>query len=184
MTDEYKDGELDYADGDLEDKFGDSGYYYDLFPEERDGEPDDYEKGIIGWTYDGNPIYKNGSSNNKKSTDYNNLIIDYITNFSSSNYVNGTKVYSAGLAGDVIATGDKIYFRYKDGTFYKGWLKVGKNWYYFDLTDLTLVINSLKDIDDKVYYFNNYGQMASNTILEIANCKIQVDSNGACKMIN
>ena len=42
-------------------KFGDSGYYYDLFPEERDGEPDDYEKGIIGWTYDGNPIYKNGS---------------------------------------------------------------------------------------------------------------------------
>lgn len=38
----YKDGEPDYSDGDLEDKLGDSGYYYDLFPEERDGEPDDY----------------------------------------------------------------------------------------------------------------------------------------------
>ena len=37
----YKDGEPDYSDGDLEDKLGDSGYYYDLFPEERDGEPDD-----------------------------------------------------------------------------------------------------------------------------------------------
>ena len=35
----YKDGEPDYADGDLEDKLGDSGYYYDLFPEERDGQP-------------------------------------------------------------------------------------------------------------------------------------------------
>ena len=184
VADAYKDGEPDYADGDLEDKLGDSGYYYDLFPEERDGEPDDYEKGIIGWTYDGNPIYKNGSSNNKKGTDYNNPIIDHITNFSSSNYVNGTKVYPAGLAGDVIATGDKIYFRHKDGTFHRGWLKVGEKWYYFDPNTMGVVTNQLKEIDGLVYYFDKYGLMASNTILEIANYKIQVDSNGACRLIN
>ena len=182
VADAYKDGEPDYADGDLEDKLGDSGYYYDLFPEERDGEPDDYEKGIIGWTYDGDPIYKNGNSNNKKGTDYNNPIVDHITNF-SNNSASGTQVFSAGLAGDVIATGGKIYYRHKDGTFHKGWLKVGEKWYYFDPVDLALVTTALKDIDGNVYYFNNYGQMMTNTVIEIAGYKIRIDGNGWCSII-
>ena len=117
----YKGGEPDYADGDLEDKLGDSGYYYDLFPEERDGEPDDYEKGIIGWTYDGDPIYKNNNSNSKNGTNYNSkdLITDYINNYKGNATSNETRVISAGLAGDIIQTGDKIYFRHKSGTFHK-----------------------------------------------------------------
>lgn len=52
------------------------------------GEPDDYEKGIVGWNYDGNPIYKNGSSDKKKSTNYNDPIVDHVTNYSGSSGVN------------------------------------------------------------------------------------------------
>ena len=188
VADAYKDGEPDYADGDLEDKLGDSGYYYDLFPEERDGEPDDYEKGIIGWNYDRDPIYKNGNSNNKKGTDYNNPIVDHITNFGkdygANSSANGTQVFSAGLAGDIVVTGDKIYYRHRDGTFHKAWLKVGEKWYYFDPVDSALVTTALKDIDGIVYYFNNYGQMMTNTVIKIAGYRINIDSNGACKLIN
>ena len=66
----YKDGEPDYADGDLEDKLGDSGYYYDLFPEERDGELDDYQS-------------SKSNNNSKKSTNYDSnfsIADDYIRN--------------------------------------------------------------------------------------------------------
>ena len=87
------------------------------------------------------------------------------------------------MAGDVIATGGKIYYRHKDGTFHKGWLKVGEKWYYFDPVDLALVTTALKDIDGNVYYFNNYGQMMTNTVIEIAGYKIRIDGNGWCSII-
>ena len=62
----YKDGGPDYADGDLEDKLGDSGYYYDLFPEERD-EPDDYNNSNSSSYSSGS----SSSSNNSKITTIN-----------------------------------------------------------------------------------------------------------------
>lgn len=189
VSDAYKFGEPNYGDGDLEDKLGDSGYYYDMFPEERDGEPDDYEKGIIGWNYDGDPIYKNNNSG-KKKTDYNNPIVDHVTNASGpvtirkDTIIDGATVYPVGSVADILVIGNRVYYRYKDGIFHKGWLKVGNSWYYFDPDTLGLVFNQLKEIDGLIYYFDSYGVMASNTIMEIANCKIQIDSNGACKVID
>lgn len=96
-----------------------------MFPEERDGEPDDYEKGIVGWTYDGDAIYNSNSSNNKNNTNYNNPITGYENNFNRYNIAN----------------------------------------------------------DIKVYYFNEYGQMLSNTIIEIVGTKIAIDKNGSCTVI-
>ena len=186
VAEAYKGGEPDYADGDLEDKLGDSGYYYDLFPEERDGEPDDYEKGIIGWTYDGDPIYKNSTSNNKNGTNYNSkdLITDYINNHKGSIISYENRVISAGLAGDIIQTGDKIYYRHKSGTFHKGWLGLSNNkWYYFDPNDSTLATNTLKDIDGFVYYFDKYGVMMSDTNIELGGHKIKIDSMGRCQLV-
>ena len=73
-------GEPDLADGDLEQKL--YPFYYDAFPEEREPDADDLAKGIIGWDYDGDPIYRdnNSQSSNKNGTDYNRQIIDYYTN--------------------------------------------------------------------------------------------------------
>ena len=186
VADAYKGGEPDYADGDLEDKLGDSGYYYDLFPEERDGEPDDYEKGIIGWTYDGDPIYKNNNSNSKNGTNYNSkyLITDYINNYKGNATSNETRVISAGLAGDIIQTGDKIYFRHKSGTFHKGWLGLANNkWYYFDPSSLELVKNELKEIDGYVYYFDQYGVMMTNATVEIGWSRVKIDDKGRCQLL-
>lgn len=74
-------GEPDLSDGDLEQKL--YPFYYDAFPEEREPDADDLAKGIIGWDYDGNPIYRddnNSQSSNRAETDYNRQIIDYYTN--------------------------------------------------------------------------------------------------------
>ena len=45
------------------------------------------------------------------------------------------------------------------------------------------MIYIFKDIDGKVYYFNDYGQMMTNTVIEIAGYKINIDGNGWCSVI-
>lgn len=71
-------GEPDLSDGDLEQKL--YPFYYEAFPEEREPDPDDIKNGIVGWDYEGNPIYKDDNSySNNKGTDYNNPIIDHYT---------------------------------------------------------------------------------------------------------
>ena len=150
-----------------------------MFPEERDGETDDYEKGIEGLDYDANPIYKNNNSNNKYSV--NNSVgstKDYTTNS------NGIRITNVGVAGDIIVIGDNLYYRHSDGTFHKGWLGLSNGWYYFDPNNSVLVRNELKEIDGVVYYFDNYGIMLFNTIIEIAGYKIKIDENGYCTLIN
>ena len=86
------------------------------------------------------------------------------------------------VIGAVTANG-KVYYKNNDGTFHRGWKEEGGYWYYFDPTDLALVTTALKDIDGKVYYFNDYGQMMLNTVIEIAGYKIRIDGNGWCSVI-
>lgn len=77
----------------------------------------------------------------------------------------------------------KVYYKNNDGSFHRGWKEEGGDWYYFDPTDLALVTTALKDIDGKVYYFNDYGQMMANAVINIAGYKINIDGNGWCSVI-
>ncbi len=77
----------------------------------------------------------------------------------------------------------KIYYKNDDGTFHRGWKAEGGYWYYFDPSDLALVTNTLKEIDGKVYYFNEHGQMLSNIVIDIAGYKINIDANGWCQLV-
>ena len=163
----YRGGEPDYADGDLEDKLGDSGYYYDLFPEERDGEPDDYKGGYTSRNYNGN-----------------NMIVDHITNFNSNKKAYKSEILPAGDLGDVIVVGNNIYFRYKNGTFYKGWLGLPQGWYYFDPITFAVARNEFKNINGVVYYFGDQALMLSNTIIEVAGHKVYIDINGSCTLVS
>lgn len=162
----YKGGEPDYADGDLEDKLGDSGYYYDLFPEERDGESDDYSK-------DSSSQSSNSSKNYSSNFEVNDEFIRNMRDIRTRRY----RVIGA------INVNGKTYYKNDDGTFHTGWKEELGSWYYFDPENLALVRNALKDINGKVYYFNEYGQMLSNTIIEIAGTKIAIDKNGWCSVI-
>ena len=165
VAEAYKGGEPNYADGDLEDKLGDSGYYYDLFSEERDGEPDDY----------GNQ--KNSNNTSKKYNSNFNLTDAYIRNI--PNYNTRTyKVYGA------VAVEGKLYYINDDGSFYRGWKEEKGYWYYFDPKDLALCINTLKDIDGKVYYFNSLGHMVLNTIVELGGYQVTIDEHGWCSIVN
>ena len=162
----YKGGEPDYADGDLEDKLGDSGYYYDLFPEERDGESDDY-------------VRKNNSQSSGSSKKYSSnfdVNDDFIRN------MRDIRTRQFRVIGAINVNG-KIYYKNDDGTYHRGWKEELGSWYYFDPETLALVCSALKDIDGKVYYFNEYGQMVTNSIIEIAGIKIAIDNNGWCTAI-
>ena len=164
----YKGGEPDYADGDLEDKLGDSGYYYDLFEEERQDEPEDYE----------DEINKNKSNNKKKiyKSDI-NINDQYIRNMPDYN----TRSYR--IIGAVSANG-KTYYKNADGTFHRGWKEENGYYYYFEPTTLALVTNELKDINGAIYYFNEYGQMERNKIIEIAGIKVKIDNSGICSVVS
>ena len=157
----YEDGEPDYSDGDLEDKLGDSGYYYDLFPEERDGESDDYD------------------SSTKPKVNYNsNFVIDdsFIKNMKDIR----TRQYR--VIGAVTVDG-KIYYKNSDGSFHTGWKEELGRWYYFDPTTLALVMHELRDINGKVYYFKPNGVMACDEIITIGGIRIYVDKDGCCSII-
>ena len=164
----YKDGEPDYADGDLEDKLGDSGYYYDLFPEERDGEPDDYQS-------------SKSNNNSKKSTNYDSnfsITDDYIRNMKNINTRKFYRVYGA------VNINGNTYYRNQDDTYYRGWKEENGSWYYFDEITYVLVRNGLKNIDGIVYYFNEYGQMESNKTINIAGYNVAIDENGSCRIVD
>lgn len=158
----YKGGEPDYADGDLEDKLGDSGYYYDLFPEERDDEPDDYK-----------PSYK---SNNKYKSNFNvdENFIRNMKDISTRQY----KVYGA------IVVNNKVYYKNADGSFHSGWKEELGKWYYFDPTTFALVMNELRDINGIVYYFKKNGVMACNETFLISGISLYADKNGSCSIVN
>lgn len=186
----YKDGEPDYADGDLEDKLGDSGYYYDLFPEERD-EPDDNISNNSGTKTDiNNPkmyYYNNiaGYYNNPNSL-RNNSNFQIIIKDSNDNTIGATNIgNSSGSSANYSNAGFKeingnIYYIKPDGTFKTGWLHASDKWYYFDLQNSALVMNQLKEIDNRVYYFQADGVMACNTIVTLGGMNVIVNEKGEC----
>ena len=187
----YKNGEPDYADGDLEDKLGDSGYYYDLFPEERDGEPKDYAKGKNSKS-PSSP--KNYNSNFEITDDFIRNMNNYDTRKFRFEFPDGSSWYGtmtdfekikAQLRYGFTKIGDKWYYKKQDGSFKTGWQQDSNGkWFYFDPVDLSSIENQLKEIDGKVYYFNENGEMEANKIVNIAGYKINIDKDGICVLIN
>ena len=157
----YKDGEPDYSDGDLEDKLGDSGYYYDLFPEERDGEPDDY-----------NPSSKSRGNYNS-NFEINDNFIRNMKDIRTRQY----RVIGA------ITVNGKIYYKNNDGSFHTGWKEELGKWYYFDHVTLVLVMYELRDINGKVYYLKPNGVMACDETFTISGIKIHADKDGGCSIV-
>ena len=120
-------------------------------------------------------VTDSSSSKKQYSTNF-NLNDDFIRNMQD------IRTRQFRVIGAVTANG-KVYYKNNDGSFHRGWKEEGGYWYYFDPIDLALVTTALKDIDGKVYYFNDYGQMMTNTVIEIAGYKINIDGNGWCSII-
>lgn len=186
----YKDGEPDYADGDLEDKLGDSGYYYDLFPEERDGEPDDnvsknkktdvnnpvtiYQNNISGWYNDPNSL------RNYENT-YQITVIDANGNVIGNNNVENEKESANTSNGNFNVINGNIYYIKSDGSFKTQWLQINDDWYYFDKETYVMLHDVAKNINDRLYYFEADGRMAKNANKIINGIYYTIGADGVCK---
>lgn len=183
--------EPDYADGDLEDKLGDSGYYYDLFPEERDGEPDDYDGNSSG----GSSGYSNGGAGNhnfEMTEDFINNMRNLDTRVFKYEFPDGStlgltktqyeKMKNQFFAGAFEKNGN-IYYRYYNGDLRTGWIEEDNNWFYFDKATGAMVKNQLVEYKGKVYYLNSLGFMATNTEVILNGVTIRIDDKGVCKVV-
>ncbi|MCQ2609752.1 MAG: hypothetical protein MJ151_03050 [Lachnospiraceae bacterium] len=166
----YEGGEPDYADGDLEDKLGDSGYYGDLFPEEVEGDND----------YD---ISSNGGYAHKSFD--RQVIVDRSDVSKSFSYSSGspTFVFTQPRYG-AVTIGDNIYYKNPDGTYKTGWYQESGKWYYFDSNSCALVRNQLVEFNGKVYYLQEDYTMATSRLININGVLIKIDENGCCEIIN
>ena len=79
-----------------------------------------------------------------------------------------------------IEVGGEYFFKNTDGTYKTGWYQEGNNWYYFDNLTFALVRNELREIDGKIYYFNENGVMETNRVITINGTNIYIDNNGYC----
>ena len=85
------------------------------------------------------------------------------------------------VIGWYIEDGKHYYFDWNSGAMLTGWQHIGSYWYYFAETSTaknplgSMYSHGWYWIHGKCYYFNSYGEMASNTTIG----EYRVDSTGA-----
>ena len=79
-----------------------------------------------------------------------------------------------------IEIGGEYFYKNTDGTYKTGWHQDGNDWYYFDEMTFALVRNGLKEINGKIYYFNDNGIMETNRVITVNGIDIYIDENGYC----
>ena len=73
---------------------------------------------------------------------------------------------------------DKTYY-VKSGKMVSGWVKIKHNRKYFSKSDYAMV-TGLNKIDNKLYWFDNNGNLQKNRFYTVGNSKYYLGKNGVC----